>query len=635
MTTASFTCKMAPILASVVFMYGHKHTTHPMPNYQKGLLALAILIVLACLLFFMPIGYVAKDGSNIPLQVELSKATTYITEPLDKYGRPDYLAAVGRRKAPPGVTPENNAWAGVIEAIGWCPHWFTSIWSSLDDDKEVLTEEGLWRYKQLGLRPPRPESGGLISLEDYVKVNPEKFKRLDIGPIYRAYLKANEEKEGDEKKDVGMIPEWLIRVAVYNLLESDADFFDKELRESMLADPESSIFRHFTTYDDESVECTDIEALSSTLLEGLEEGVWSRKFFPELGDWFDANRPRFAMMCEALERPRFYLPFGNEKYTGYYPSYEGILGFERGMDISDPDDPEEVARCTATPDDHLLAGRPKFVSTSVTLIQLQFARLFACYAYDAAAQNNFDGVLRSFQAMQKLADGLVEHKHPTLVEMLIGVTIYGIINETATQLVGMYELTAEQLADFEKWLATMKTRIPFENAFFLERFSALESYLTISDYVAIDSRRSLYAWLKNRWINWDEAMRVTNEDFDLATEAFNEQSKEKIEVLAQRREQRKEGIGSLTWSVALMRLLIPDFKSFFLLAQEKQRGCQLLGLALALRKNQITTGDLPENLKDALSQEEQVVLKKLSEYKEKYVHYQKTSDTTFQLKFTD
>src|SRR5258708_4011326 len=49
----------------------------------------------------------------------ISKETTYITEPLDKDGYPDYAAALNKRLSK-GVTPENNANVLIWKAIG--PH---------------------------------------------------------------------------------------------------------------------------------------------------------------------------------------------------------------------------------------------------------------------------------------------------------------------------------------------------------------------------------------------------------------------------------------------------------------------------------------------------------------------------------
>lgn len=61
----------------------------------------------------------AKRG----LPITISKATTYITEPLRADGYPDYMAALNR-KASEGVTPENNAAVPLVQAFG--PAWIDS-----------------------------------------------------------------------------------------------------------------------------------------------------------------------------------------------------------------------------------------------------------------------------------------------------------------------------------------------------------------------------------------------------------------------------------------------------------------------------------------------------------------------------
>ena len=47
----------------------------------------------------------------------ISKETTYITEPLDELGYPDYAAALNERMSK-GITPENNAAVLLMQAVG-------------------------------------------------------------------------------------------------------------------------------------------------------------------------------------------------------------------------------------------------------------------------------------------------------------------------------------------------------------------------------------------------------------------------------------------------------------------------------------------------------------------------------------
>src|SRR5260370_37938042 len=68
------------------------------------------------LLFLAPLVYAAWPGSST---FTVSPETTYITEPLDKDGYPDYVTALNQRLSQ-GVTPENNANVLIWQALG--PH---------------------------------------------------------------------------------------------------------------------------------------------------------------------------------------------------------------------------------------------------------------------------------------------------------------------------------------------------------------------------------------------------------------------------------------------------------------------------------------------------------------------------------
>ncbi len=77
------------------------------------LLALLILVLIAP--FFLLAWFLANRWSHDDLII--SKETTYITEPLDELGYPDYAAALNQRMSN-GVTPENNAAVLLMQAAG-------------------------------------------------------------------------------------------------------------------------------------------------------------------------------------------------------------------------------------------------------------------------------------------------------------------------------------------------------------------------------------------------------------------------------------------------------------------------------------------------------------------------------------
>src|SRR5260370_40165490 len=68
------------------------------------------------LLFLAPLVYAAWPGSST---FTVSPETTYITEPLDKDGYPDYVTTLNQRLSQ-GVTHENNANLLIWQALG--PH---------------------------------------------------------------------------------------------------------------------------------------------------------------------------------------------------------------------------------------------------------------------------------------------------------------------------------------------------------------------------------------------------------------------------------------------------------------------------------------------------------------------------------
>jgi hypothetical protein len=83
-----------------------------------------------------------KPAAKPRVLVTISKETTYITEPLQKDGYPDYVAAMNQRLSQ-GVTPENNAAVPFWKAMG---------------PGGIEKEQREKYFKMLGI-PPLPEKG--------------------------------------------------------------------------------------------------------------------------------------------------------------------------------------------------------------------------------------------------------------------------------------------------------------------------------------------------------------------------------------------------------------------------------------------------------------------------------------------
>jgi hypothetical protein len=110
-----------------------------------------------------------------PVQVTISKETTYITSPLRPDGYPDYVAALDAIAAR-GVTPENNAVVLLVQAFG----------------PKAIREKYRERYfEKLGIRP-LPEKG------DYMEPLMDRANRLH----QRDEEPATDDKDDEKKPDL-------------------------------------------------------------------------------------------------------------------------------------------------------------------------------------------------------------------------------------------------------------------------------------------------------------------------------------------------------------------------------------------------------------------------------------------------
>jgi hypothetical protein len=86
----------------------------------------------------------------------ISKETTYVTEPLDRYGYIDYARALNQRLSQ-GVTPENNANVLIWKALGPHPEGGAGMPAEF--------------FQWLGIPAPPEKGDYFIDLKDFLKVN--------------------------------------------------------------------------------------------------------------------------------------------------------------------------------------------------------------------------------------------------------------------------------------------------------------------------------------------------------------------------------------------------------------------------------------------------------------------------------
>ena len=163
----------------------------------KGLLVALLFLVPTALSMRANHSAEAKSAADKPnsqspakprVLVTISKATTYITEPLRQDGYPDYVAALNQRFSR-GVTPQNNAAVLFWKAVG--P-------SSINKKRRAEY------FQMLGI-PPLPEEGDyLVDLFSYADQQKGGRKPVDA--------KSKEEELTEELKKLSW--SWLYVAAV-------------------------------------------------------------------------------------------------------------------------------------------------------------------------------------------------------------------------------------------------------------------------------------------------------------------------------------------------------------------------------------------------------------------------------------
>ncbi|MBN1393863.1 MAG: hypothetical protein JW959_02375 [Pirellulales bacterium] len=191
---------------------------------------ISIAISLLCLSFAFVSETSADDTPTKP-KITISKETTFITEPLDADGYPDYVAALNRHCSR-GVTPENNAAVLVWRALG--P-------KSIDADRREQY------FKLLGI-DPLPEKGEYFrTAEQQValhetpkKDNEQETNEYYLDPLYEEFDKITHRPWSREEfpvwaewLDVNKKPMELLTEASKRPRRFDPWFADKEENRAM------------------------------------------------------------------------------------------------------------------------------------------------------------------------------------------------------------------------------------------------------------------------------------------------------------------------------------------------------------------------------------------------------------------
>ena len=122
----------------------------------------------------------------------ISRATTYITSPLDKDGLPDYKLAL-KQYLMKGVTPKNNAAVPMIEIA-------MQGFNDANVDRFYSRKMGTYQLKLLGVTPPRNKIPRIDMIDQFFKEHPAQGYKLPSSKVMGlgglAYLEWERLEEG-------------------------------------------------------------------------------------------------------------------------------------------------------------------------------------------------------------------------------------------------------------------------------------------------------------------------------------------------------------------------------------------------------------------------------------------------------
>lgn len=228
-------------------------------SFTFWLLAALLLLVTALMGFSL-------FGPNPP--IEIGKATTRITTPLDANGLPDY-AAVLLADSGKGVTLENN---GAVPFL-------MAMWPEKKGDDGYSPEEAKLLCAELGLPGVPPVEGRVSSIYT------DKF-RLRVFRFLREQLSKQKELSPTDAEELDPTDESLV-----GMIDVNEGMSDKEFLTCLEADAIKG-HRVLVVMD----RCNPVDR------------PWTAEELPFLAEWLEENNTALDLLVEAAERPKWHFP---------------------------------------------------------------------------------------------------------------------------------------------------------------------------------------------------------------------------------------------------------------------------------------------------------------------------------------
>lgn len=206
-------------------------------TFKRTLLVMLGLIVLIVGMFAFML-----FGPSVPIVV--STKTTYLTEPLDKYGRVDYFEAV-RREQKKGITVDNNAAVLLWQAWGW-----------MDLEPKYIGPH----FDELGIPIPPEDGDYLISIAD------NEFVAKGVAWLQSIRDATSDVEAGDTSEE----------------------------------NPSPSLGVEW--------ESADLRLLFDELTGRAMGHPWRSEDIPPLAEWLKQNKTPIELIFESTKRPRLYAP---------------------------------------------------------------------------------------------------------------------------------------------------------------------------------------------------------------------------------------------------------------------------------------------------------------------------------------
>jgi hypothetical protein len=318
------------------------------------------------------------------------------------------------------------------------------------------------------------------------------------------------------------------------------------------------------------------------------ERPWSKKEFPVLADWLATNEKPLALVTEATKRPRRYDPF-----------------------IAAGDDAPLLAALLPAPP----RGR-------------ELSRGLVCRAMLRVQDGDLDGAWQDLLACHRLARLIGQC--PTIVEMLVAITVDFTAGEGETVLLRQPNLTAKRIAGMRDDLAklprmpTAADMIDFgERLEFLDAVSSLarggtKSFASLGDSEKPDTPESIINSIGRAAVDWNAVLRMGNSWYDRGVAAARKPTR--AERLSAADEITKDfhetaekaksvGLSSLfsprraisqRIGLSLLALMMPDSQPVCEAEDRSTMHRQVHGLAFALAAYHADRGTYPEKLAELM-----------------------------------